>query len=59
MKLERYSFSVSETFLEYKFCSEGPKGKVEKRVRFEQISAKPKVYNLAFGDLDIATGLIK
>jgi hypothetical protein len=58
LTLDQYPFVHSSDFLEYQFYSEGPKGKIEKRILFEQVSNKPKVYNLAFGDLDPATGKI-
>lgn len=56
MYLDRYKYSINEGFLDYEFISEGPKGKVKKIVRFTAIAER--VYNLAFGDLDEATGEI-
>ena len=58
MNLARYPFGSSQDFLEYEFSSEGPNGRIEKRIRFAQVSSKPKIFNVAFGDLDLATGLI-
>ena len=50
MDLERYPSFASTDYQEYEFYSEGPKGKVKKIVRYQKISEKPIVYNLAFGD---------
>src|SRR5882757_9613748 len=51
MNLERYTYLKRESYKEYGFYSEGPRGRVLKVVRFTQLS--PKVafcYNLSFGD---------
>lgn len=58
MDLERYPSFASTDYQEYEFYSEGPKGKVKKIVRYQKISEKPIVYNLAFGDEDEVTGRI-
>lgn len=58
MNLGRYTYYSDKTFLEYRFHSDGPKGTIEKCIRLTQVSADPNVYNLAFGDLDPATGRI-
>ena len=42
---------------EYAFYSEGPKGRVKKIIEFQHLSDLGKnVFNLAFGDLNIASG---
>ena len=51
MNLERYTYLKRESYKEYGFYSEGPRGRVLKVVRFARIS--PNVafcYNLSFGD---------
>jgi hypothetical protein len=51
MNLERYTYFKRESYKEYSFYSEGPRGRVLKVVRFGRLS--PKVafcYNLSFGD---------
>lgn len=54
MHLPKYPYRTNESFLDYEFVSEGPKGKIKKVVRFMQLSRD--VYNLGFGDLDETTG---
>lgn len=58
VNLDRYTYYSNTTFLEYRFHSDGPKGTIEKCIRLTQVSVDPNVYNLAFGDLDLATGRI-
>lgn len=51
MKYEKYeSLLISADALEFKFISEGPKGKIQKVVQFIATS-DAGIYNLAFGDL--------
>jgi len=51
MNLERYKYSTNESFLDFEFHSEGPKGKVKKIVRFSPQNANGITYfNLGFGD---------
>lgn len=53
MNLERYKYSKKQTFKEYTFYSEGPKGRIKKTVRFILIPVKGTLcYNLVFGDWD-------
>ena len=56
MHLPRYNYKTNNSFLDYQFTSEGPRGSIEKVVRVSEISAN--VYNLAFGDLEEETGEI-
>ena len=56
MHLDKYSYQTNESFLDYEFVSEGPKGKIKKVVRFSGITNN--VYNLGFGDLNEETGEI-
>jgi hypothetical protein len=57
MKLERYELKAEESLMVFEFVSEGPKGKIRKLVQFGETNLKG-LYNLAFGDLDTATGEI-
>jgi hypothetical protein len=53
MNLERYEFNSGNTWTEFEFASEGPKGFIKKKVEFHinLIYGYP-VFNLAFGDWD-------
>lgn len=52
MKLDKYPYEVSDTFLNYNFISKGPVGSVQKSVLFTQITPDdPIIYNLGFGDV--------
>ena len=57
MNLPHYHYLTSD-FQEYQFYSLGPKGKIKKIVRFQKLQDEPLVYNLAFGDQDIETGVV-
>lgn len=57
MKYPKYDYTTEDQLLLYEFVSEGPKGKVMKMVEYSKTSVEG-VYNLAFGDLDQATGQI-
>lgn len=51
MNLERYDYQTSESFLDYEFHSEGPKGAIKKVIRFMSVTvAGFSYYNLGFGD---------
>ena len=51
MNLERYEYERNGVYKEYRFYSEGPKGRILKIVRFDLISNYPfYVYNLVLGD---------
>ncbi|HEY4151452.1 MAG TPA: hypothetical protein VGM41_21080 [Chitinophagaceae bacterium] len=53
MNLERYEYSKKQTFKDYFFYSEGPKGRIKKAVRFVFYPAKGvPCYNVRFGDWD-------
>ena len=59
MNLNIYKFSASDTFLDFEFESNGPKGKVRKIVRYSPQNAGGVTYfNLGFGDLNPKTGKI-
>ncbi len=59
MNLERYEYYTNETFLDFEFASEGPKGKIKKVVRYSPQNANGITYfNLGFGDLNKETGKI-
>jgi hypothetical protein len=53
MDVRCYEYQVDEGLMNYEFCSEGPKGKIKKVVRFTLRNAQGTTYfNLGFGDLD-------
>jgi hypothetical protein len=53
MDIRGYEYKTNEGRLNYEFCSEGPKGKIKKVVRFTLRNVKGTTYfNLGFGDLD-------
>lgn len=57
MNLPRYDISVNETFHEFAFDSEGPQGKIKKRIVFTPVNGIGRTYfNLAFGDVNESTG---
>jgi hypothetical protein len=57
MNVERYTYSTNETFFNFEFDSEGPKGKIRKVARFSIENDHGITYfNLGFGDLNEATG---
>jgi hypothetical protein len=56
MHLPKYLYRTNASFLDYEFVSIGPRGNIKKVVRFSQI--RHGIFNLAFGDLDEATGEI-
>jgi hypothetical protein len=53
MNLEGYEIKVKDSMV-FEFVSEGPRGKIKKRIEFIKISGT--MYNLAFGDINIDTG---
>lgn len=57
MNLERYSVKADDDFKRFEFFSVGPKGKIKKVVEFQPLGDGDG-YNLAFGDLNEATGSI-
>lgn len=57
MNLSSYPYTPSESFLDFIFESEGPKGKIKKVVRYSLQNANGVSYcNLGFGDLNLETG---
>ena len=50
MNLERYEYKSSPDHKEYIFFSEGPKGRIKKIVRLQQIARAANMFNLVFGD---------
>ena len=57
MELDRYRFKASKNLRLYKFISEGPRGKIPKRVQYCKTNVI-NVYNLEFGDEHPITGKI-
>jgi hypothetical protein len=59
MNQKKYKISASDTYLDFEFDSEGPKGKIKKIVRYSPQNANGITYfNLGFGDLNLKTGKI-
>ena len=51
-------YKLDKEDLVYKFCSEGPRGKIAKVIKFQKSNLGKNVFNLAFGDLDEVTDRI-
>jgi hypothetical protein len=53
MGIDHYTTESTESNKSFLFVSEGPKGKVLKQVRYDEVSilGLENVYNLAFGDI--------
>lgn len=47
-----YKVEASDSSLMFEFLSEGPNGKIKKKVAFKPIDENPFVFNLGFGDVD-------
>jgi hypothetical protein len=54
MLLERYEYEIGNSFQQYDFYSEGPKGKIRKAVLYSFLGTLDGTdyYNLGFGDYD-------
>lgn len=57
MHLPKYPLSSSEKMMTFEFTSEGPKGTIQKLVKYQETNLKD-LYNLAFGDKNTETGEI-
>ena len=57
MKLDRYELKAGTKLSTFEFLSEGPKGKIIKVIQFQQMNL-PNLYNLAFGDKNLSTGVL-
>ena len=57
MNLPKYALSSSEKMMTFEFTSEGPKGVIQKLVKYQETNLKD-LYNLAFGDKNAETGEI-
>ncbi|TFF30373.1 hypothetical protein E2R66_27550 [Mucilaginibacter psychrotolerans] len=57
MNLPHYSY-FTDDFREYEFYSDGPNGRIKKRVTFTRVQEKPVVYNLALVDVISDSGAI-
>lgn len=54
MKSERYQLSASNSLMTFEFVSEGPNGKIVKRVQYSETQLE-EIYNLGFGDVNKIT----
>jgi len=55
MKLPKYEIEAEDSLEVFEFVSEGPKGSIQKLIKFSETSLKG-FYNLAFGDKSLSTG---
>lgn len=55
MKLDRYRLKAEASLTIFEFISEGPKGKIQKLIQFQETN-REGLYNLSFGDKDLLTG---
>ena len=59
MNLDHYTYFASNDFKDYEFCSEGPKGRIRKAIRFTKVIDQGYVfYYLGFGDISEETDII-
>ena len=58
MRYECYTSEADDTLMTFEFVSEGPKGRIKKRVIFQLSEDTEGMYNLAFGDVDSKTNQI-
>jgi hypothetical protein len=56
MKYQIYHTQEINSFV-HQFDSDGPKGKIMKRVTFKELDWLPGTYNLSFGDADVSGDL--
>ena len=57
MILDRYEIKAGSNLTTFEFLSEGRKGEIIKVIQFQQMNLD-NLYNLAFGDKNIVTGVI-
>ncbi|WP_078348907.1 DUF6934 family protein [Mucilaginibacter pedocola] len=58
MHLESYDYKAGKDFQEFSFYSEGPNGKIKKKIIYSKFQDDPTIYNLAFGDESSVDGEI-
>ena len=57
MILDRYEIKAGSNLTTFEFLSEGRKGEIIKVIQFQQMNLD-NLYNLAFGDKNIVTGVL-
>lgn len=57
MKIEKYALKAESSLTVFEFISEGPKGLIRKIIQIQETN-QANLYNLAFGDKDLKTGVI-
>ena len=57
MILDRYEIKAGSNLATFEFLSEGRKGEIIKVIQFQQMNLD-NLYNLAFGDKNIVTGVL-
>lgn len=55
MRIETYDLKAKKSLMTFEFISQGSKGVIKKRIQYQKIDDEGDVYNLAFGDVDLAT----
>ncbi|WP_343673830.1 hypothetical protein [Chitinophaga sp.] len=59
MKVEKYVCVPDATFTNFMFESQGPKGVIKKKVKYEKVdNGDGALFNLSFGDYDEITDII-
>ena len=54
MRHDTYLVEASASLSEFEFYSEGPKGRIKKRIKITPFGTDSTVYNLAFGDIGVS-----
>jgi hypothetical protein len=52
MQLDKYETTASKSLMRFEFYSVGPKGRIKKKIEFNQFLPESNVYNICFGDVD-------
>jgi hypothetical protein len=50
MRYDRYAVEETDSLVEFEFYSEGPNGRIKKKIEFVPFSQSSRVYNQSFGD---------
>jgi hypothetical protein len=60
MNLEKYNIEFNSTKTSFEFVSEGPKGRILKRIEYSKLEVKgiENLYNLGFGDVNFESNEI-
>ena len=58
MREEIYQISAKRSAEVFEFISEGPKGRIKKRIQYRKIYKDDMLYNLSFGDINLEKNTI-